>query len=189
MAAASLYAAPAAFLEANGNGVFDEGERRGPFPLISRIPYGEGVLILMADPSIFINDMYRREDNRELLLDNISVARAAGNTTLYVDEAHFAHAEAFSVVDVVLATNKNAYLRYGVAAVLLLMLGSLFPVRRTVSSLFARAASALVNRRKGKKEQVPMDARDLAHAIHEDVPAWDVRSLYAFLSKFRKGAA
>ena len=184
-----LYSSPSAFLDTNGNGVFDEGERRGPFPLISRIPYDEGVLILIADPSIFINDMYRREDNRALLLDNISVARAAGNTTLYVDEAHFAHAEAFSVVDVVLATNKNAYLRYGVAAVLLLMLGSILSVRRTVSSLFARAASALVNRRKGKKEQVPMDARDLAHAIHEDVPAWDVRSLYAFLSKFRKGAA
>jgi hypothetical protein len=51
------YSTPFSYLDGNGNGLPDEGEPRGPFPVMAEIEYGEGVLILISDSSLFINSM------------------------------------------------------------------------------------------------------------------------------------
>ncbi len=39
----------------------------GEFPVVARISYGDGVLVLVSDSSVWLNSMIDRADNRELL--------------------------------------------------------------------------------------------------------------------------
>lgn len=74
---------PFSFLDTNGDGTRQENEAAGPQPVISRHELGEGEIILISDPSIFINSMNDIEDN-EQLIQNI----AATTSVLYVDQSY-----------------------------------------------------------------------------------------------------
>ena len=192
------YSSPASFLDVNPHGILHDREpagpyevvvpaRRtlGPFALAAVVPYGQGQVHLLSDPSIHINATYDKEDNRAFILEYLGALRGTEGRSLYIDEAHYAHDEIFDVVDVVLATNKNAYVQYGVAAILLLILLHELPLG-AVARRASDAVDALL-RRNAKKEQVRVSAKELAQLVHEEVPEWDVRSLYSFYAKFRRG--
>jgi hypothetical protein len=72
------------FLDLNGNEEWDEDEPTGPLPVISYHNLGSGQIILISDPSIFINSMETMESNYNLI-QNI-----AGVTTsrLLIDQSH-----------------------------------------------------------------------------------------------------
>lgn len=53
------------FLDLNTNQTHDENEPTGPLPVISHHSLGSGQLILVTDPSIFINSMSTMEGNDE----------------------------------------------------------------------------------------------------------------------------
>jgi hypothetical protein len=79
---------PFSFLDANGNGVPEDNEPSGPLPVISRQPLGDGQVILISDPSLFINGMDIFEGNATLI-QNI----AATTDTLYIDQSHLTQSE------------------------------------------------------------------------------------------------
>ena len=72
------------FLDINSNQVRDEGEPTGPLPVISHDRLGNGQLILISDPSIFINSMGDIEDNINLIR-NIA---ATAESRLLIDQSH-----------------------------------------------------------------------------------------------------
>ncbi len=72
------------FLDQNSNHIRDEEEPVGPFPVISHCQSGNGQVILITDPSIFINSMESMEDNH-ILLRNIRSFTTSG---LFIDESH-----------------------------------------------------------------------------------------------------
>jgi len=49
------------WIDGNGNGRIDEMEELGIYSIISREDIGNGILYVLADPSIFINGMHSRE--------------------------------------------------------------------------------------------------------------------------------
>jgi hypothetical protein len=51
------------FLDLNDNGKYDAGETNGPLAVVSQQKLGSGELMLIADPSIFINGMQSIGDN------------------------------------------------------------------------------------------------------------------------------
>jgi hypothetical protein len=51
------------FLDSDNNGVYSDGETKGPFAIAAEIQVGQGHLLLMSDPSIMINAMVERDDN------------------------------------------------------------------------------------------------------------------------------
>ncbi len=71
------------FLDLNGNGTWQDDEPTGPLPVISHHQLGSGQVILIADPSLFINSMEAIEDN-DSLMQNI----AATTDSLYIDQSH-----------------------------------------------------------------------------------------------------
>ena len=73
------------FLDQNDSGTWDEGETAGPLPVISHHQLGRGQVILISDPSLFINGM-TIEDNKRLM-QNIAAA------TLYIDQSHLPQTE------------------------------------------------------------------------------------------------
>ena len=74
---------PFSYLDENGNGLPDEGEPKGPFPVIAKIEYGEGALILISDSSLFINCMIDEGDNYALLRNLTAYKR------VFIDTSHW----------------------------------------------------------------------------------------------------
>ena len=72
------------FLDINSNQVRDEDEPTGPLPVISQDSLGNGQLILISDPSIFINSMDRIEDNNNLIRNIAATAKSR----LLIDQSH-----------------------------------------------------------------------------------------------------
>ena len=72
------------FLDLSGNGSQDEGEPTGPLPVISHHNLGNGKIILISDPSIFINSMENLASNRTFI-QNIA---AITISQLLVDQSH-----------------------------------------------------------------------------------------------------
>ncbi len=70
------------FLDLDGNQVWDEGEPTGPLPVLSCHSFGSGQIILIADPSLFINSMEKIEGNHDL------VQNIAATSRLFIDQSH-----------------------------------------------------------------------------------------------------
>ncbi|MFP4142657.1 MAG: DUF4350 domain-containing protein [Thermoplasmata archaeon] len=77
----------ASWLDTNENRVKDEGESFEKYPLITTEDYGEGELILVSDPDIFINSMQDKKDNR-ILSENILRYISKGRSNIIFDESH-----------------------------------------------------------------------------------------------------
>ncbi len=77
------------FLDLNDNGARDEGEPTGPLPAISRHGLGSGEVILISDPSLFINSMAIMEGNSRFI-QNIAAVTTAN---LYIDQSHLPPSE------------------------------------------------------------------------------------------------
>lgn len=73
------------FLDLDEDGRRSSGEPKGPFPVVVRFELGRGKLILVSDPSILINSMMGKEDNRAFLeyLVGYNIERS-----LLIDRAH-----------------------------------------------------------------------------------------------------
>jgi len=72
------------FLDLNGNQVWDKDEPTGPLPVISRHSLGSGQLILISDPSIFINSMETIESNSNLVQNLAAIT----TSSLLLDQSH-----------------------------------------------------------------------------------------------------
>jgi uncharacterized protein DUF4350 len=72
------------YLDINDNGKPDGIEPQGAQPVVSRHQYGTGTVLLVADPSIFINAMQEVAENR-IFVDNIV---GSGAVPLYLDQSH-----------------------------------------------------------------------------------------------------
>ncbi len=71
------------FLDTNGDQERQESEAAGTMPVISRHRVGEGTVILVADPSLFINSMETVGDNASFIRNITSAASA-----VYFDQDH-----------------------------------------------------------------------------------------------------
>lgn len=72
------------FLDLNGDQAWQEDEPAGPIPVISRHNLGNGKIILIADPSLFINSMQTIESNYTFV-QNIA---AITTSELLIDQSH-----------------------------------------------------------------------------------------------------
>ena len=79
---------PFSFLDNNGDGIRQREEPTGPLPVISHHKLGNGEVILISDPSIFINSMDSIADNKKFI-QNI----AATTSVLYLDQSHLGFTE------------------------------------------------------------------------------------------------
>jgi len=75
------YSTPFSYLDKNGNGLPDEKEPKGPFPIIAKIEYEKGILILISDSSLFINSMI---DDNYALLRNLTCYKR-----VFIDNFHW----------------------------------------------------------------------------------------------------
>ena len=72
------------WIDADRDGMRDPEESSRAFPVIV---YEEGMLLL-SDPSVFINDMYHRYDNREVLILLVETLLPRGGTVIIDESVH-----------------------------------------------------------------------------------------------------
>lgn len=72
------------FIDLNDNKEWDDGEPSGPLPVIAGFDLGEGQVILVSDPSLFINSMESMDGN-SAFIENIANLTPAG---VYIDQSH-----------------------------------------------------------------------------------------------------
>lgn len=97
------YSSSFSFLDVNGNGGWDSGEPSGAFPVVAYEEVGQGYVVAVADPSLFINSMINLDDNLQFVNNVVSIQ---GSTPrIFVDQAHLPKAS----LDEVKATLAAAY--------------------------------------------------------------------------------
>ena len=74
------------FQDSNNDGVHGVGEPRGPFPVVAYTTVGAGRLVLIADPSIFVNTMFGAKDNATLTRNLIHTA--GDDPMVFIDQSH-----------------------------------------------------------------------------------------------------
>ena len=87
----------ASWIDSNENGTYELDENKGKFPVMTLERYGKGELILLSDPSILINSMLDRLDNRKFsnqLLSYVSQQK----TDIVFDESHRQMSIVYSVI-------------------------------------------------------------------------------------------
>lgn len=76
------------FLDQNDNGIREDDEPTGPLPVIYRHKLGSGQVILISDPSLFINSMKTIDENSRFIQNIV-----ASTTSLYIDQSHLPPSE------------------------------------------------------------------------------------------------
>ena len=77
------------YLDINDNRQWDDDEPAGALPVISGHSLAGGRVILVSDPSIFINSMDTLDDNYGIIENIASIS----SSQLYLDQAHLPHSD------------------------------------------------------------------------------------------------
>lgn len=73
------------FLDLDRDGNLSPVDPKGPLPVAARFRFGQGEIVLISDPSILINSMVRKDDNRAFLKYLIEGIEPGG---ILVDQLH-----------------------------------------------------------------------------------------------------
>lgn len=112
------------FLDDNNNGIRDDDEPSGPFPVISRHEMGRGEVILIADPSLFINSMQTIEDNARFI-ENV----AATSSIIFIDQSHLPTSELHHTKNILQRTRHLSATPWGTAGLIIVFItATLWPV-------------------------------------------------------------
>jgi hypothetical protein len=82
------YSSPFSFVGPTGNGRPSTNETINSYAVLATVGIGSGLLLLVADPSMFINDMIGLYDNMRLFQNALRM----GNGSVIFDAAHLARA-------------------------------------------------------------------------------------------------
>mgnify|MGYP001026685457 CR=1 FL=1 len=102
------------FLDEDQNGEWNEGEPKGPLPVIADFKIGKGELILISDPSILISSMLGMEDNQQFL-ENVAQGQ------IFLDQSHLPEVP-LDEAKVVLKISRNVLATIGATLVLIVLI-------------------------------------------------------------------
>jgi len=150
-----------AYLDTNGNGELDDDERLASRPVATVERVGQGRVVVVSDPSVFINTMLERSGNRRFARNLV-----ASEDRLLLDFSHTADLPPLSLA---LVTVRSAPLLQ--TAVGFLAVGL---VGAWGAGLFGRLGSAVGRlRRKRPSDAAPVTEAALVAYLREQHPEWD----------------
>ncbi|MFX0206845.1 MAG: DUF4350 domain-containing protein [Candidatus Hodarchaeota archaeon] len=159
------------WLDSNMNGRLDEWERKGPLPVLAVERYGDGELILLSDPSVLINLMYKYLNN-SVFNENLLGYLGSDRDVIMIDESH---RDELTIFFFVVATT-SILQKIGILFLLVLTLiivGTKFPVRIIIKT--RNRITGFLERLKKKKSIYSEDETiDMVMGRH---PTWDRKIL------------
>jgi hypothetical protein len=167
------------WLDENLNGREDLKEPKGPFPVLAIEPYGNGKIVLLSDPSLFINSM-KQPLNNSVFRDNLMQYLLSGRTTVIIDESHHDSSAPFYI----------AYLfpsQIGLdlkAAIVLLVLVAFLIAFTNVPRVIIKKMMRLIHRSREPPKEASLS--DMIDGIMEKHPSWSRRKLEQIVQKLEK---
>ncbi|ACV46235.1 MULTISPECIES: DUF4350 domain-containing protein [Halomicrobium] len=150
---------PYAYLDRNGNEELDDDETVARYPVATAERVGEGRVIAVSDPSVFINAMLERGDNRAF-----SHALLAGSDTVVLDVSHAGSLPPLQAL--VLSLRGSALLQAVVGTALLGVLAGHVALLDAVSALRRRFGS-------DDPARPPRDRAAIVRGVTARHPEWD----------------
>ncbi len=168
-----IYTSRASWLDKNRNGIWDQNEPKGGFPVLSVEPYGRGSLILLSDPSILINSMRDKLDNG-IFTNNLLGYISRDRENVVFDESH---REENIIYTLIYTTNyPSNIVAYGVVAIALITsIFIMIPEQRTV--LYERIKQLLVRDKQ-------TDDGDPVKKLLNQHPDWNENKLMMINERF-----
>ena len=80
------------FLDSNRDESRSLDEPNGPFPIAARLPFGQGRVVIVSDPSVMINSMVGRDDNYRFMQYLLALLDASKPCTILLDRSHLTKA-------------------------------------------------------------------------------------------------
>ena len=166
---------PASYLGGSSGAPPDNGTR-GEKPVLASLTYGDGKIILLSDPSVFINGMVGRGDNEQLFKNVVAnLTNGDPQTPVFFDESHRAQKPLLTVT--YLRINSDETLQY---VAVLAALGT-----------FAAVLTAIrINRRKRKGidvSQLRLTDEAMLSDVSKRHPEWSTTQIRKLLRGTRMG--
>ncbi len=151
-----------AYLDTNDNGELDDSERLDSRPVATVEPVGQGRVVVVSDPSVFINSMLERSNNRRFGRNLVE-----GGDRLLLD---FSHTADFPPLVLVLVTVRNTPLLQTVVGGLAIGLVSAWG-----SGALGRLRRGLRELRGGRAvdDAAPVSEADLVAYLRTEHPEWE----------------
>lgn len=155
-----------AYLDRNGNSELDQSERTASRPVVTVEPIREGQVVVVSDPSIFINAMQERPGNRRFARNIVG-----SGDRLLLD---FSHSADLPPLAVLLLTIR----RSGLLQALLLGVGATM-ITAWGAGLFGRLSTLFssVRRRRVSGVEGPVSETELMTYLQRKHPEWDTERL------------
>ena len=163
-----------AYLDGNRNGEIDDAETVTSFPIVTIESVGRGQVIVISDPSIFINAMFERSGN-EILLGKL----LDGHRTVLFDYSHAGSLPPLAVAVLVLRESVLFQLLFGLFGVGLLAVLSRRNLRATFADEPDPAATDGTKRREESREE-------LVAYLERRYPEWETDRIEQMVESFRK---
>ena len=116
------YSSTFSFLDVNGDGLWNNNEPNGPFPIVAYSSVGQGIVVAISDPSLMINSMIVLDNNFQLV--NNVVNLQGGSPQIFVDQSHLPKApldDAKAIVATVYGTVSSPVGTLSLIAVILIL--------------------------------------------------------------------
>ena len=97
-----------AYLDTNANGEIDGNESLAQYPVATAEPVGEGRVVVVSDPSVFVNAMLDRPDNRAFLR-----ALLGSHERVLIDYSHAARLPPLAVATLAIRNSPALQLLFG----------------------------------------------------------------------------
>lgn len=147
------------YLDGNGNEELDADESIRPYPVATVEPVGGGRVIVVSDPSVFINAMIERRGNAAFLDRVIS-----GHERVVIDASHTADIPVLVRLTMILQESAAVQFLVGLAGLALVVAASRW--RIVAARIEDRFGS-------GSNEPVRLSAGEIESAIEARHPDWD----------------
>ncbi len=169
--------APTSYLTTSAGGNATASASTGAHPVLATLDYGKGRIVLLSDPSVFINEMLGQADNQQLLTSMLANLTGGDKTVpIAFDESHFASPPVYSLVyDRI---NENDTVKYTVVVLV------------TAAFVIGINASALVRRRPKERGPAPAEVPVNEEAVITDIvrlhPEWRQSRVRGFLKQLQQ---
>lgn len=152
-----------AYVDRNRNEELDDDETLAAYPVATVEERGDGAVVVLSDPSVLINAMIDRSDNREFVRTLVDRDR------VMIDTSH--GDEVPPLVSAVLFIRNSSILQWiiGLAAVTLVSvwsIGGLRPVSERISAVFTDS-------QQDDSTPLGLEPADIASVVAAEHPDWD----------------
>jgi len=166
------------WVDDNTNGKHDTKERKGVFPIIALEQIGQGTLVIVSDPSFFINSMKEYLDNQQFR-DNLFHFIYDERSLVLIDESH-RDVNAPLQLLYRLPQTLSMELKIGIVIMVLLIFLVVFT---SIPRQITQHILALV-RRPPQVERTPLEQQ--IQDLIEHHPDWDKKKLEKLLGRLKK---